>query len=269
MLNETTQHYNLDVDFFKKFLDPYMKYTSGLFEAETDKLEVATQRMLDRIIDESGIQTGSQVLEIGPGWGALLKRMKERNIQSHYTGISPSEVQNHYMRNWAGVREQLITSTFESFDITEKKYDAIILIGSFCHLEAKAHQLKRMRNMLTPNGCIVIEDTFFTSRETYQSHTEQEATRFVQEKIFGFAEILCFSEQVEQISNARLKITSLFEHSESYRCTISQWIKKLKQMDYAQYPNARDFVKYMTIAQRGWNNTTQNQLLVLKRMGFN
>lgn len=267
MLNETTQHYNMDVDFFQKFLDPYMKYTSGLFETETDKLEVATQRMLDRIINEAGIRPGARVLEIGPGWGALLKRIKERGLITDYTGVSPSEVQNQYIANWTSTRERLVTSTFESFDSHDQKFDAIVLIGSFCHLTDKADQLKRMHSMLSPNGCVVIEDTFFTSKETYQSHAEKEATRFVQEKIFGFAEILCFSDQVEQIFNAKLKITSMFEHSDSYKYTIGQWIKNLKKMDYDQYPNARDFVKYMTIAQRGWNNTTQNQLLVLKKMG--
>lgn len=267
MLNDTTQHYNMDVDFFQKFLDPYMKYTSGLFETETDKLEVATQRMLDRIIDEAGIRPGARILEIGPGWGALLKRIKERNIIADYTGVSPSEVQNQYIGNWTGERESLVTSTFESFDAQDQKFDAIVLIGSFCHLSNKAEQLQRMHSMLSDNGCVVIEDTFFTSKETYLSHAEQEATRYVQEKIFGFAEILCFSDQVEQISAANLKIVSMFEHSDSYKYTIGQWIKNLKQMDYGQYPNARNFVKYMTIAQKGWNKTTQNQLLVLKRMG--
>jgi cyclopropane-fatty-acyl-phospholipid synthase len=266
MLNETTQHYNMDVRFFQSFLDPYMKYTSGLFETASESLEVATQRMLDRIIDEAGITPGAQVLEIGPGWGALLKRMKERGMSVSYTGVSPSKAQNQYIQSWTCSNEQLVTTTFESFEAGTKKFDAIVLIGSFCHLSNKAMQLKRMQSMLSENGSIVIEDTFFTSKATYQTHAEQDATRFVQEKIFGFAEILCFSDQVEQICNAGLKITSLFEHSDSYKWTIGHWIRNLKRLDYQQYPSARDFVKYMTIAQRGWNNTTQNQLLVLKNL---
>lgn len=38
MLNETVKHYDMEVEFFQEFLDPYMKYTSGLFESETDEL---------------------------------------------------------------------------------------------------------------------------------------------------------------------------------------------------------------------------------------
>lgn len=266
MLNETVKHYDMEVGFFQKFLDPYMKYTSGLFESENDALEVATQRMLDTIIDVGKIRPGGKVLEVGPGWGALIKRIRERNIICDYLGVSPSSVQNDFISSFCGLSERLVTSTFESLDYTGEPLDAIVLIGSFCHLQDKQKQLERMGKMLAPNGSIVIEDTFFVSKDTYDSHSEVEATRFVQEKIFGFAQILSLSEQIEQISNAGLKVTYMLEHSNSYKHTIGRWIHNLKQIDAREYPNARDFIKYMTIAQRGWNHTTQNHLLVLKRI---
>lgn len=266
MLNETVKHYDMEVSFFQKFLDPYMKYTSGLFESETDALEVATQRMLDTIIDAGKIRPGSRVLEIGPGWGALLKRIRERNIICDYLGVSPSRVQNDYISTFCGEREHLATSTFESLVYNGEPLDTVVLIGSFCHLQDKQRQLQRMGEMLAPGGCIVIEDTFFVSKATYESHNDVEATRFVQEKIFGFAEILSLPDQIEQISQAGLKVTSMLEHSNSYKHTIGCWISNLKKIDTHEYPSARDFIKYMTIAQRGWNHTTQNHLLVLKKM---
>lgn len=131
MLNETVKHYDLEVDFFQKFLDLYMKYTSGLFESETDELHVATQRMLDVIIDSGKIRPGGRVLEIGPGWGALIKRIRERAILCDYTGVSPSVVQNRYIDKFCGERERLVTSTFEDFDCRSQRFDAIVLIGSF------------------------------------------------------------------------------------------------------------------------------------------
>lgn len=100
----------------------------------------------------------------------------------------------------------------------------------------------------------------------YSEHRAHEATRYVQEEIFGFAEILSLSEQIEQIANAGLKVSYMLEHSNSYKNTIGCWLRKLREMDIQQYPNVKDFIKYMTIAQRGWNKTTQNHLLVLQRM---
>lgn len=266
MLNETVKHYDLEVGFFQKFLDPYMKYTSGLFDSETDELHVATQRMLDVIIDSAKIRPGGRVLEIGPGWGALIKRIRERAILCDYTGVSPSVVQNRYIGNFCGERERLVTSTFEDFDCRSQRFDAIVLIGSFCHLHDKQSQLCRMKELLVEGGSIVIEDTFFVSNDCYAEHHTREATRFVQQKIFGFAEILSLSEQIEQIANAGLKVSYMLEHSNSYKYTIGCWLRKLREMDLHQYPDARDFIKYMTIAQRGWNKTTQNHLLVLRKM---
>lgn len=266
MLNETVKHYDMEVGFFQKFLDPYMKYTSGLFESETDELQVATQRMLDAIIDSGKIRPGGRVLEIGPGWGALIKRIQERAILCDYTGVSPSAVQNNYIRSFCGERERLVTSTFEDFDCAAERFDAIVLIGSFCHLQNKQYQLNRMKDLLADGGSIVIEDTFFVTKDSYTVHHTHEATRFVQEKVFGFAEILSLSEQIEQIASAGLKIAYMLEHSNSYKHTIGCWLRKLRQIDLQQYPDAKNFIKYMTIAQRGWNKTTQNHLLVLKKM---
>jgi cyclopropane-fatty-acyl-phospholipid synthase len=265
MLNETVKHYDLEVGFFQKFLDPYMKYTSGLFETETDDLQVATQRMLDAIIDSGKIRPGGRVLEIGPGWGALIKRIGERAILCDYTGVSPSAVQNRYIRSFCGDQVRLVTSIFEDFECSTERFDAIVLIGSFCHLQGKQRQLNRMKNLLAEGGSIVIEDTFFATQGSYTAHRSREATRFVQEKVFGFAEILSLSEQIEQIASAGLKISYLVEHSNSYKHTIGCWLRKLRQIDLQQYPDTKDFIKYMTIAQRGWNKTTQNYLLVLKR----
>ena len=123
-----------------------------------------------------------------------------------------------------------------------------------------------MKDLLREGGSIVIEDTFFVTKESYNEHHTHEATRFVQEKIFGFAEILSLSEQVEQIASVGLKITYMLEHSNSYKHTIECWLRKLRQVDLQQYPNAKEFIKYMTIAQRGWNKTTQNHLMVLQKM---
>lgn len=266
MLNETVKHYDMEVGFFQEFLDPYMKYTSGLFESETDELQVATQRMLDAIINGGKIRPGGRILEIGPGWGALIKRIHERAILCDYTGVSPSAVQNRYIGSFCGERERLITSTFEDLDFGTKRFDSIVLIGSFCHLQNKQSQLYKMRELLAEGGSIVIEDTFFVTKDCYSEHRAHEATRYVQEEIFGFAEILSLSEQIEQIANAGLKVSYMLEHSNSYKNTIGCWLRKLREMDIQQYPNVKDFIKYMTIAQRGWNKTTQNHLLVLQRM---
>ncbi len=262
MLSETVKHYDLEVDFFRRFLDPYMKYTSGLYEHEQEDLSSACVRMLDRIIELGGILPGCRILEIGPGWGSLLRRIQDRGIICEYVGVSPSTVQNTYIREFTDQKQHLVTSTFEQFK-SHRKYDVIVLIGSFCHLKDKKRQLDKMKSMLAVGGRIVIEDTFFSSNAAYDAHKNNGATRFLQNDIFGFAEVLALSAQLEQIAEVGLKVVQMLEHSNSYRYTINSWLKTLKSLDTQQYPKAKDFIKYLLIAQKGWNLTTQNQLMVL------
>lgn len=263
--NKTTKHYNLEVDFFKRFLDPYMKYTSGLFHDEEEDLAVATRRMLDTIITMANINRGAHVLEIGPGWGAMLKRLGERNIETNYIGVSPSKVQNDYISMFKSADAQLSTSTFEQYEHSGEMLDAIIMMGSFCHLKNKKKQLARMKSLLAPEGCIIIEDTFFISDNDYALHSNNSATQFVQENIFGFAEILPLGQQLQQIMDAGLQVVSMLEHSDSYKYTIRRWIKNLKSLDDQKYPHRKDFIKYMNVAQKCWGRTTYNQLLVIKK----
>lgn len=262
MLNETVRHYDLQVEFFQQFLDPYMKYTSGLFESTSDDLHSACQRMLDKIISLGAILPGCRVLEVGPGWGALLRRIQERNIICEYVGVSPSRTQNNYIRTFSKQNEHLVTSTFEQF-YSGKKYDVIVLIGSFCHLKEKPQQLKKMVDLLAPGGKIIIEDTFFSSRLACRKYKANSATRFLQNDVFGFAEIHSMPEQLEQFAAAGLKVNFMLEHSQSYHETIAQWLARLRLLDVNDFPQAREFMKYLHIAQRGWNYTTQNQLMVL------
>ena len=51
MAHETTQHYSQEVELFARFLDPYMKYSSGLFLDRGESLDTGILRMLDQIPD--------------------------------------------------------------------------------------------------------------------------------------------------------------------------------------------------------------------------
>jgi cyclopropane-fatty-acyl-phospholipid synthase len=63
-------HYDLGNDFYARWLDPSMSYSSGRF-GEGDDLESAQRRKYDDIAELARIRPGDRVLEIGCGWGAM------------------------------------------------------------------------------------------------------------------------------------------------------------------------------------------------------
>ena len=63
-------HYDLGNDFYREWLDPTMSYSSARFAAGDD-LEAAQRRKVSLLLDRLDLKPGTQLLEIGCGWGTL------------------------------------------------------------------------------------------------------------------------------------------------------------------------------------------------------
>ncbi len=70
-------HYDIGNSFFELFLDETMTYSSGIFNSPDDSLTQASLNKYDRLIERTGITSGSKVLEIGTGWGGFAARAVE------------------------------------------------------------------------------------------------------------------------------------------------------------------------------------------------
>jgi cyclopropane-fatty-acyl-phospholipid synthase len=84
------RHYDLSNDLFGAFLDESMMYSSALF-GPADDLTAAQHRKIDSVLDYAGVRDGSEVLEIGTGWGELAIRAAARGAQ--VTSLTISEEQ--------------------------------------------------------------------------------------------------------------------------------------------------------------------------------
>ncbi len=74
-------HYDVGNDFYSRWLDPTMTYSSAIFgQPETD-LESAQKAKYARILDRIDANRGS-VLEIGCGWAASPKQRSTKGMLS-------------------------------------------------------------------------------------------------------------------------------------------------------------------------------------------
>lgn len=64
-------HYDLGDEFFRLFLDPTMAYSCAVWQRPGMTLEEAQVAKFDTIAHRIGINRGSDVLEIGTGWGGF------------------------------------------------------------------------------------------------------------------------------------------------------------------------------------------------------
>src|SRR5947209_5725012 len=90
-------HYDVGNDFFALWLDPEMVYSCAMFE-EGDSLETAQLRKLDYHISEARATGTQTVLDIGCGWGSLLRRLAASGVEAA-TGLTLSEAQATKIRS--------------------------------------------------------------------------------------------------------------------------------------------------------------------------
>src|ERR1700748_2096707 len=71
-------HYDLSDEFFRLFLDPTQTYSCAYFERDDMTLEEAQLAKIDLALGKLDLQPGMTLLDVGCGWGAMMKRAIEK-----------------------------------------------------------------------------------------------------------------------------------------------------------------------------------------------
>jgi cyclopropane-fatty-acyl-phospholipid synthase len=87
--------YDLDVAFYRLFLDKHMQYTCGYFPKGTETLEEAQEEKMLHLASKLLLRPGMKVLEIGCGWGNLAVFLAELEaVTVHGLTLSGEQLQD-------------------------------------------------------------------------------------------------------------------------------------------------------------------------------
>ncbi len=129
-------HYDLGNDFFAVMLDSRMTYTCGYW-ANATTLEEAQAAKLDLICRKLGLKPGMRLLDIGCGWGSLMKFAAE-NYGVSCVGLTISKEQAEFGRERMGeFPVEFILTDYRSFTTEGPKFDRIASVGMFEHVGTK------------------------------------------------------------------------------------------------------------------------------------
>jgi cyclopropane-fatty-acyl-phospholipid synthase len=124
-------HYDVSNRFYQLWLDPSLTYSCALWAGDDDTLEAAQQRKLDYIAEPALSRGAKRVLDIGSGWGSLLRRLSAGGVES-LTGLTLSQQQLDHVRSLHIPGAEVRLESWRDHKPAEP-YDAIVSVGAFEH----------------------------------------------------------------------------------------------------------------------------------------
>lgn len=130
------KHYNLDNNLFEKMLDKEMAYSCGYWE-HASNLDEAQQNKLKLICQKLQLSSGMRLLDIGCGWGSLVKYAAQ-----HYgvevVGITISEEQKKLAEERC--KGLPVKIKLQDYRDVNGQYDRIASVGMFEHVGYKNYR---------------------------------------------------------------------------------------------------------------------------------
>ena len=223
-----TAHYDLGNDFYSRWLDESMMYSSALYADPAETLEAAQQRRLDRIVEMLGVSGGEHVLEIGCGWGALAERLAREGCRVTAVTLSPAQLEAAQKRiDAAGLSGQVELRLQDYRDITGT-FDRIVSI-EMIEAVGRAYwpsYFATLARSLKPGGRVVlqaitIEDAIF---ESYQQGTD-----FIQRYIFPGGCLPSVPALHREAAAAGFAVAEELCFGESYAATLKEWRRRFQE----------------------------------------
>ncbi|HEX7278718.1 MAG TPA: cyclopropane-fatty-acyl-phospholipid synthase family protein [Solirubrobacterales bacterium] len=228
-------HYDVGNEFYALWLDPSRTYSCALW-GEGDDLEAAQMRKLDYLAAGARAEGARRVLDVGCGWGSMMRRLLDRHGVERTVGLTLSEAQAEQVAAELGERCEVRLENWSDHE-PEQPYDAIVSIGAFEHfadfgigaeerIASYREFFSRCRAWLPPGGRLALQTIVKGANVRLDRRMTRELL-FVIDRIFPESELPWPAEMIEA-STRELELISLCNDAEHYRRTCAAWLAQLE-----------------------------------------
>jgi cyclopropane-fatty-acyl-phospholipid synthase len=235
--NDIEQHYDVDNEFFRLFLDEkYRAYSCGVWKQATN-LEQAQEDKLDRLCRYAKVAEGHHVIDVGCGWGGLMNFIVDHYPNTDVHGLTLSTQQFNFVNDNLHNNQKIQLCSWQDYVPNERKFDSIISIGAFEHFATfDDHASSRQRDIYkdffdwclsvsTPDAQIGLQ-TIVISRAP-KSISEVRDTRFLLDSVFPGSALPTISDIQASIID-KYEISVIRRIGLDYAQTLLEWNKRLE-----------------------------------------
>jgi cyclopropane-fatty-acyl-phospholipid synthase len=256
-------HYDAGNDFYRLWLDPTLTYSCGMWETgeDADALESAQRRKVDYHIAQARARDAHRVLDIGCGWGWLLKRLVQSHNVREAVGLTLSDAQAEWIQSFADDRVCVRLENW--FDhLPDRPYDAIVSIEAF---EAFAkpgmppnQKIEAYRAFFSKCHQILVAGGFLSLQTIAWGDTDRNRTsQFIETEIFPESDLPDLAE-IAEASERLFEVVTIRSDCEDYERTCRAWLTRLESareraIDSVGGDAFGRYAKYLKIATIGFH----------------
>jgi cyclopropane-fatty-acyl-phospholipid synthase len=230
-------HYDISNEFFGLFQDPTRTYSSAFFQREGMTLEEAQLAKIDLALGKLDLQAGMTLLDVGCGWGSVMKRAIER-YDVNVIGLTLSKNQRAYGQELldkvdTNRSRQVLLRGWEEFDEPVDRIVSIEAFEAFPKTRYKAF-FDMCYRLMPADGRMVLQTIMGHPLKRWPemgipiTMTDLKFMRFISKEIFPGGSVPCDEDVVDYSRDAGLSVQETQLLSPHYVRTLDTWAASLK-----------------------------------------
>ena len=216
-----SSHYDVSNRFYELVLGESMTYTCAAYPDADATLEQAQEAKYQLVFDKLGLQAGDRLLDIGCGWGGMVRFAARRGV--HAIGATLSAEQARWAQDAIAAEGlgELAQVRFSDYrDITETGFDAISSIGLTEHIGVANYPayFASLLAKLRPQGRLL---NHCITRPENRSSTK--AGAFIDRYVFPDGELTGSGRIITEAQDAGFEVRHEENLREHYALTLRDW----------------------------------------------